>query len=95
MLTAVTVRPALVITDLRLGAGLDGLELCEKLRKDPATKGIPMIVLTAYTGDQTLRARADAAGCAAVLLKPIGPEALLAVIRKVMQQPSDWTAPVR
>lgn len=82
---AATIRPALIIADLRLGAGLDGLELCEKLKEDPDTKNIPMIVVTGWTTDKKLRARADAAGCAAVLLKPVPPDTLLSVVRTVMQ----------
>ena len=38
--------PALVVLDLML-PGLDGLELCRRLRANPATRGIPMIMLTA------------------------------------------------
>lgn len=82
---AATIRPAVIITDLRLGQGLDGLELCEKLNQDPATKDIPMIVITGWTADKKLQARADAAGCAAVMLKPVAPDDLVDVIRKVMQ----------
>ena len=82
---AAVLRPALIIADLGLGAGLDGLALCEKLKEDPDTKDIPMIVVTGWTADRKLRARADAAGCAAVLFKPVPPDTLVAVVRNVMQ----------
>ncbi len=82
---AATIRPAVVITDLRLGDGADGLELCEKLREDPATKYIPVIVVTGWTADKKLRARADAAKCAAVMLKPVSPDFLVTVVLKVLQ----------
>lgn len=39
-------RPDLVILDLML-PGIDGLEVCRLLRKDPATEKIPIIMLTA------------------------------------------------
>ena len=83
---AATIRPAvIVIMDLRLGEDADGLEFCEKLKEHPATKDIPMIVVTDWTADKKLRKRAEAAGCAAVLLKPVSPNALLAVIQEVVQ----------
>ena len=87
---AATTRPAAVITDLRLGHGADGLELCEKLREDPTTKDIPVIVVTGWIADKKMRARADAAKCAAVLLKPVAPDVLVTVVLKVLQsQPTN------
>ena len=81
---AATIQPAVIVTDLRLGAGADGLELCEKLKEDPDTKNIPMIVVTGWTDDKKLQKRAVAAGCAAVLLKPVLPPTLIAVIQHVL-----------
>jgi len=87
---AATIRLAAVITDLRLGHGADGLELCEKLREDPTTKDIPVIVVTGWIADKKMRARADAAKCAAVLLKPVSPDVLVTVVLKVLQsQPTN------
>jgi len=39
-------RPELMILDLML-PGLDGLEVCRQLRRDPATARLPVIMLTA------------------------------------------------
>jgi len=39
-------QPALVVLDLML-PGLDGMEVCRRLRGSPATRGIPVIMLTA------------------------------------------------
>jgi len=60
------------------------LDLCEKLKEDPATKDIPMIVVTGWTADKMLRERAEVAGCAAVLLEPIDPQALVAEVLRVV-----------
>lgn len=82
---AANIRPAVIVTDLRLGAGADGLDLCEQLKEDPATKDIPVIILTGWTLDKTHRARAEAAGCGVMLLKPITPDALVTAVLKVLQ----------
>src|SRR3984893_4059611 len=39
-------RPALIILDLML-PGISGLELCKILKSEPATKNIPVLMLTA------------------------------------------------
>lgn len=56
-------RPALVLTDI-LMPGMDGVALLAKLRADPATRSIPVIVLlaTAFPDDlrTAKRLRADA-----------------------------------
>ena len=39
-------RPAVLLTDNRM-PGLSGLELCRKLQEQPATAGIPTIMVTA------------------------------------------------
>src|SRR5688572_23984829 len=39
-------RPDVVVLDLML-PGLDGLEVCRQLRRDAATRGLPIIMLTA------------------------------------------------
>ena len=51
-------RPALVILDL-LMPGMDGFEVVEHLQEDPATAGVPILVLTAkvVTADEIDRLR--------------------------------------
>src|SRR5687767_7497331 len=77
---AATLQPAVIITDLRLGAGLDGLTLCEKLKQDPATKDIPLIIVTGSTADRALKEKAEAIGCVAVWIKPIDPFVVVAEV---------------
>jgi CheY-like chemotaxis protein len=73
------------VTDLRLEHGLDGLELCERLKRNPSTKDIPVIVLTGAPGDKFLRQRAEAAGCTLLLFKPIEPLALVEEVLRLLQ----------
>lgn len=61
--------PALVVVDVRL-PGLDGLSLTRRLRADPATASIPILVMSAYARVED-RAAAFEAGCTAWLSKPV------------------------
>jgi two-component system, cell cycle response regulator DivK len=62
-------NPAMVVVDVRL-PGLDGLSLTRKLRADPATASVPILVMSAYARVED-RAAAFDAGCTAWLSKPV------------------------
>jgi DNA-binding response OmpR family regulator len=72
--------PDLVILDIYVPY-LDGLELLEALRLDPATRDIPVIVLTGR-GDDDTYAKAQRIGVADYFTKPIQGDQLLASIAK-------------
>ncbi len=72
--------PDLVVADMRMPR-LDGAALCEALRKDPATRAVPVVILTANT-DADTRRRARAAGAKEVLQKPIQPHALIEAVNR-------------
>ena len=59
--------PGLVCVDIALPGGADGWELIERLRAEPATAGVPIIVVTASEGGAE---RARSLGVAAFLTKP-------------------------
>src|SRR5581483_3875320 len=73
-------RPDVIVLDLRM-PGMSGTELCERLKADPATRAIPIVVLTGADGDETRSARR--AGASAVMRKPFSPLDLLAVVQRV------------
>ena len=57
MVKALSVRPTLVITELRLPI-FDGYALCEVLRRDSLTKTVPIVVVTTESGSSEVdRAR--------------------------------------
>ena len=72
-------RPHVILLDIRM-PGLDGYEVCRRLKANPATNPIPVIVVTAVE-DDALNRLAYEAGAMACLVKPFRPEALLSMIR--------------
>ena len=65
---AKTLIPDLIVMDLRL-PGLDGWEATRRLKGQPETKHIPIVVVTADTSEKS-REKAFAAGCDAYETKP-------------------------
>jgi CheY-like chemotaxis protein len=76
------VRPDLAVLDVQM-PGHDGIEVCHALKADPATAGMPVVVLTAEA-QPDVRERALAAGADAYLTKPFSPAALLALVRQLL-----------
>jgi putative two-component system response regulator len=65
--------------------GMDGFEVCHRLKANPATAGIPIIFLTGES-DATSEADAREAGAVGYVTKPIDPDILLAKIRACLDQ---------
>lgn len=81
LLMAQTSRPAFVVTDLQM-PGLDGLELCRRLRQCPATAELLIVVVSGAAATQTHDA--EAAGCDVVLQKPCSPALLVKTIQRML-----------
>ena len=79
--------PTVVIIETRLPI-FDGHALCEVLRRDSATRTIPILVVTADTRPAELD-RARAAGADAVLVKPVSPDALLIEVQRLLTSSHD------
>ena len=77
---AQTECPDLIIMDVQLPR-LSGLDATRRLRADPRTASIPIIVITSFalSGDEQ---RAMEAGASAYLAKPYSPRELLQTIRR-------------
>ena len=82
-----TFLPSVIVTDLRLSGGIDGVELTRQLRADNRTEEIRIIMLTGATFGEE-RARAEASGIDAFVIKPCLPNALASEIRRVSRQPA-------
>ena len=70
--------PELILLDLTVPY-LDGFEMIEALRNDPATRNTPVIVLTGH-GDDEIYARARELGASQLLTKPVERDLLIRAI---------------
>jgi DNA-binding response OmpR family regulator len=86
---ALAERPDLIITDLYL-PDMNAVDATVILKQDPATSGIPIVVLTAMTLGEW-KTKALKAGVAKYLIKPITPPELTEVIRTLIQPVSSLT----
>jgi CheY-like chemotaxis protein len=69
-----------MILDLRI-PGVDGIEICRQIKADPASH----TAVLAVSGESEHADSALAAGADAFLPKPLGAEALLAQMHKLLQ----------
>ena len=81
---AIAEKPDLLITDYQMPQ-LSGLELCQKLKQDPATRSIPAIMLTAR-GYHLEPQDTEQNGILRMLSKPFSPRHLLATVNEVLQR---------
>lgn len=68
-------HPTLVVLDLML-PDTDGFEVCRRLKSDPETRHIPVLMLTALAGEEDRR-KGRECGAAEYLTKPFDPDLLI------------------
>lgn len=71
-------QPELILLDYKM-AGMNGIEVCRRLKVDPETRDIPVIFISAH-GDIDLKVDALEAGGIDYVIKPVNPPELLAKI---------------
>jgi len=76
--------PNLVLLDLML-PGVDGLEICRALKQDPASREIPVIMVTAR-GEESDVVLGLGLGADDYISKPFSPRELLARVRTVLRR---------
>ena len=84
LLRVAETKPDLILLDWMLPA-LSGLEVCRQIRRRPATRDLPIIMVTARTEDQDA-VRALDMGADDYIAKPYAMEALLARIRALLRR---------
>jgi DNA-binding response OmpR family regulator len=77
-------RPDLVVLDLML-PGLDGIEVCKRLRADPATALLPIIMLTAKAEEADTIVGLEL-GADDYVTKPFSPKALMARVKALFRR---------
>lgn len=82
-------QPDLVILDLMLPAA-DGLTVCKDIRANPATKKLPVIMLTAKTEEVDMVTGLEV-GADDYVTKPFSPRVLLARVRAVLRRGHEET----
>jgi phosphate regulon transcriptional regulator PhoB len=79
-------QPDLLVLDLML-PGMDGLEVCQKLRSNPKSQQIPIIMLTAK-GEEIDKVLGLELGADDYMTKPFSPRELLARIKARLRRPN-------
>ena len=77
-------RPDLVLLDILLPDG-DGYEICRKLKSNPKTRGIAIVIFTA-SNLKDLAKKAVEAGALDYVVKPFEPKELLEKINKALER---------
>ncbi len=74
--------PQLIVLDVMM-PGLDGLGALRQLKENPATREIPVVVLSAK-GHALTKVEAEASGAVLFLAKPFSPNELLSAVQKIL-----------
>jgi DNA-binding response OmpR family regulator len=75
-------QPEAVILDLML-PDLEGFEVCKRIRRQPESANLPVLIVSART-DADARERAAAAGANSYLVKPVNFPQLLAELKRLL-----------
>jgi two-component system alkaline phosphatase synthesis response regulator PhoP len=77
-------KPDLVVLDLML-PGIDGFEICRRLRKDRTTQSIPIIMLTARSEEENM-VKGLELGADDYVTKPFSPRVLVSRVKAVLRR---------
>ncbi len=78
-------RPDLIVLDLMLPGGMDGLDVCRTLRQDAVLGSVPIIMLTARI-EETDRLIGLELGADDYITKPFSPREVVARVRAVLRR---------
>lgn len=77
-------HPDIIVSDINMPV-MNGIALCEKVKHDPRTKHIPVVLLTALT-DEEQQLRGLKTGASGYLTKPFNFEILVSKIKNLLRQ---------
>ncbi len=74
--------PNLILMDIKM-PGINGLQACEAIKRNPATKDLPVIVVSALSDESDIK-KAYKAGVTDYFVKPVDIEKLVRRIKEVL-----------
>lgn len=77
-----SVLPALILMDIKM-PGINGFQACEAIKKNPVTKDVPIIVVSALSDESDIN-KARGMGVVDYFVKPVNIEKLIARIREIV-----------
>jgi len=76
-------KPDIILMDMMMPK-MDGLTACYAIKKDPATKGIPVVMLTAIDQELNKKLSTTVMGANKYVTKPFSAQELLETIRQLV-----------
>ncbi len=80
--------PDVILLDLNLPGSFDGFDVCVRLRAEPETQKVPIVIISAMD-DAASKERAHDSGANAYFTKPFSPTALLKEIESIKSRSAD------
>ncbi len=84
-------RPDLILLDI-LMPGINGIDVCQRIRAEKDIAGTPVIMLTAC-GQESDRERGQRAGADGFIIKPFSPATLLEMVEKALSDGAKLARP--
>ena len=75
-------KPDAILMDIRM-PGINGLQACEAIKKNPATKDIPIMVISALSGDADIK-KARKVGVSEYFVKPVNIESVVTKLKATL-----------
>lgn len=85
-------QPDLLIVDAA-SAGMDGSELVARLKREPETRDLPVLMLSSLNDEEAIVKSLDAG--ADYVIKPFSPRILVAMIKKILRDVADHAVNTR
>ena len=73
--------PDVILMDIKM-AGIDGFQACEAIKRNPLTKDVPIIILSALSHESDIK-KANKIGVAGYFVKPVDLEDLINKIKEI------------
>jgi len=74
----------LIVTDINMPGGINGLELVNFVKKNPRYKSLPLVIISTESTERD-REKGIRLGAEAYLVKPFDPAELIAIVRRLLE----------